>query len=311
MPDYYNMLDIDKSATIDEIKKAYRQLALKWHPDRNPNNKEEAEEKFKQISEAYEVLSDPEKKSSYDQFGTPDMANMGDGNPFQNGGGFGGFSQSGPNVRTYHFSGGDPRGVFAQFFGGHDPFAHMNGLNGMGMGGEGFDPFEHHNKTMRMGQHHQHQQHQQPRQTIEKEMPFTLEELYMGHTKRSTMSYKGNKIEKDITVMPGFKEGSGVTFGDIIPNADVKFVVKQVPHNFYTRDVDGNLTCTLTITYSEALNGFDKKFKRLDDTVIMLRLPKIKSSDYVHTMKGEGMPIRKGGQQVGKGDLFVKFIVTF
>ena len=66
--DYYKILGVEKDATTDQIKKAYRRTAIKYHPDRNPNNKE-AEEKFKQAAEAYEVLSDPEKRAKYDQFG--------------------------------------------------------------------------------------------------------------------------------------------------------------------------------------------------------------------------------------------------
>jgi DnaJ family protein B protein 4 len=67
---YYKILGVEKNANADEIKKAYRKLSLKWHPDRNPNNKQEAESKFKEIGEAYETLSDPQKKRQYDMFGS-------------------------------------------------------------------------------------------------------------------------------------------------------------------------------------------------------------------------------------------------
>jgi len=70
--DYYQILGVDKKASVDEIKKAYRKLAVKWHPDKNPNNKA-AEEKFKKISEAYAVLSDSQKRQQYDTFGSADQ----------------------------------------------------------------------------------------------------------------------------------------------------------------------------------------------------------------------------------------------
>ena len=66
--DYYSILGVSRNATDEELKKAYRKLALKWHPDRNKDNKKEAEEKFKEISQAYEVLSDKEKRQVYDQW---------------------------------------------------------------------------------------------------------------------------------------------------------------------------------------------------------------------------------------------------
>ena len=69
MSDYYSILGIGKTANGSEIKKAYRKLAIKWHPDKNPTNKEQATEKFKQIAEAYDVLSKPEKREIYDKYG--------------------------------------------------------------------------------------------------------------------------------------------------------------------------------------------------------------------------------------------------
>jgi len=106
--DYYEVLSVSRSASSDDIKKAYRKLALKYHPDRNPGNKE-AEEKFKEISEAYEVLSDAQKKQAYDQFGHAGTQ--------QGGAGFGGFE----GFRTGGFGGGveDLFGdIFEDFFGG-------------------------------------------------------------------------------------------------------------------------------------------------------------------------------------------------
>lgn len=96
--DYYEVLEVSKSATVEEIKKAYRKKAVQYHPDRNPDNKE-AEEKFKEVAEAYEVLSDENKRSRYDRYGHQ-MDNMG--------GGFGGFDFGGA---------GDPFDIFNSFFG--------------------------------------------------------------------------------------------------------------------------------------------------------------------------------------------------
>jgi molecular chaperone DnaJ len=91
--DYYELLDVEKNASDEDIKRAFRKMALKYHPDKNPGDKE-AEEKFKEINEAYQVLSDPQKKSQYDQFGTTDFNGQGGYEGFGGfgGGGFGGFS---------------------------------------------------------------------------------------------------------------------------------------------------------------------------------------------------------------------------
>src|SRR5664279_5484831 len=105
--DYYQILGLTKSATPDEIKKAYRKLALQYHPDRNKGK--EAEGKFKEVTKAYEVLSDPQKKQTYDQFGAAAFEQGGPTGqgPFGAGGPFGGFGgQQGPFNYTYTNGGG-------------------------------------------------------------------------------------------------------------------------------------------------------------------------------------------------------------
>ncbi|XP_048754676.2 dnaJ homolog subfamily B member 6-like isoform X5 [Ostrea edulis] len=118
--DYYQVLSIKRDASEVDIKKAYRKLALKWHPDKNPDQKEEAERKFKEISEAYEVLSDKEKREIYDKYGKDGLTGEGGGgyNDFNMGGGFTGF-------HPFHFR--NPDDVFKEFFGGRDPFASFFG----------------------------------------------------------------------------------------------------------------------------------------------------------------------------------------
>lgn len=111
--DYYEVLGVSKTATDDELKKAYRKMAKKYHPDANPDNKEEAEKKFKEVNEAYETLSNPQKRRMYDQFGTADPQGFGGGQgPFG-----GGYSYS-----TSGFDGfgdfGDLGDIFSSFFGG-------------------------------------------------------------------------------------------------------------------------------------------------------------------------------------------------
>ncbi len=125
--DYYDILGVSKGASAEEIKKAYRKQALEWHPDRHKDEKEAAEKRFKEINEAYQVLSNPQKKTAYDNYGH-DAFTPGGGNPFA--GGFQG-GQSGPFTYTYTQGGenpfgnmdfGDPFDIFEAFFGGGNPF---------------------------------------------------------------------------------------------------------------------------------------------------------------------------------------------
>jgi len=187
--DYYKVLGVDKNTSPEEIKKAYRKLALKWHPDRNPNNKEEAESKFKDIGEAYSVLSDARKKQIYDQLGEEGLKGQASG--FSGGG----------------FSFGNAEDIFKQFFGNENPFDSlggggkrgqfqfsgfpgMGGMGGMGgfgdLGGFSFGG---------MGNDNHNMQDTQPKQSppTETTLSLTLEELYHGIVKKMRISRK--KIE--------------------------------------------------------------------------------------------------------------------
>ena len=172
MVDYYAVLGVNRDVDEDALKKSYRKLALKWHPDRNPTNKSTAEKKFKEISEAYEVLSDKNKRAIYDQFGEeglkggmppPESGFGGAGGAFEGrfpGGSFHQFgSMGGPGGRPFRPS--RPEDIFAQFFGGS--FGH-----GM-FEEEDEGPFASFGRGMGQGN-----------QVLRRQLPLTLEELYFG-----------------------------------------------------------------------------------------------------------------------------------
>ncbi|XP_036175112.1 dnaJ homolog subfamily B member 2 isoform X1 [Myotis myotis] len=116
MASYYEILDVPPSASADDIKKAYRRKALQWHPDKNPDNKEFAEKKFKEVAEAYEVLSDQHKREIYDRYGREGLTGAGTGPSRAEAG------SSGPGF-TFTFR--SPEEVFREFFGTGDPFAEL------------------------------------------------------------------------------------------------------------------------------------------------------------------------------------------
>ena len=119
--DYYSVLGVGKNATDEEIKKAYRKMAMKYHPDRNPGDKQ-AEEKFKEVGEAYDVLGDRSKRDAYDRYGHAGVDGMGGmgGGPGAGAGGFGGFAEAFGDIFGDIFGGGGSRGGANQVFRGAD-----------------------------------------------------------------------------------------------------------------------------------------------------------------------------------------------
>nr|DAD44767.1 TPA_asm: hypothetical protein HUJ06_002997 [Nelumbo nucifera] len=184
--DYYNILKVNRNATDDDLKKSYRRLAMKWHPDKNPNSKKEAEAQFKKISEAYEVLSDAQKRSVYDQYGEEGLKGM----PPQ-GSSSGGF-HNGSCSNDFRFNPRNAEDIFAEFFGrnpfgfastGHGKSTRFQSDGGMfgGFGG-GDNAFRTYGEAANGGG--------APRKPppIESKLPCTLEELYTGSTRKMKIS---------------------------------------------------------------------------------------------------------------------------
>ncbi|KAG5242192.1 dnaJ subfamily member [Salix suchowensis] len=258
--DYYKILQVDKTATDDDLKKAYRKLAMKWHPDKNPNNKKDAEAKFKQISEAYEVLSDIQKRAVYDQYGEEGLKGQvpppgaGPGAGAGPGPGGASFFSTGDGPTTFRFNPRNADDIFADFFGFSGPFGGMGGGNG-GMRGTRFpNGMLGDNIFSSFGEGGGGSMHQSaPRKSppIEKRLLCSLEELYKGATKRMKISRdivdasgKTIQVEEILTIdiKPGWKKGTKITFpekGNEQPNtipADLVFVVDEKPHPVLTRD---------------------------------------------------------------------------
>ncbi|EPS67931.1 hypothetical protein M569_06842 [Genlisea aurea] len=320
--DYYKILQVEKSANDDELKKAYRKLAMKWHPDKNPNNKKEAEAKFKQISEAYEVLSDPQKRTIYDQYGEEGL--KGQVPPPDASGGPSGssFFQSG--------DGFNPRraeDVFAEFFGFSTPFGGMGGGGGGGgMRGSGsrfsssmfgddvFSSFVN-GRQMNSGP--------VKAPPIEQKLPCSLEELYKGATKKmkisreiSDASGRTLPVQEILTIdiKPGWKKGTKITFPEkgnehhnVIPS-DLVFIVDEKPHSTFTRD-GNDLVVTQKISLVEALTGCTVHVTTLDGRSLPVTVSTVISPNYEEVVPGEGMPIPKEPSK--RGNLRVKFNIRF
>jgi DnaJ-class molecular chaperone len=225
--DYYDILGVSKSASADEIKKAYRKQALEWHPDRHKDDKEASEKRFKEINEAYQILSNPQKKTAYDNYGH-DAFTPGGGNPFT--GGFQG-GQSGPFTYTYTTNGqnpfgnmdfGDPFDIFESFFGGASPFGQAT------------------------------RRQQVPRYSI----GLTFMESVKGVSKEVDIGGKSRKIK----IPAGIYEGATIDFGDFRLSVNIK------PDKLFERQ-DDDIYVNVGIPFSLAVLGGEIKVPTIDEEV--------------------------------------------
>ena len=296
--DYYQVLGVDKKAAADEIKKAYRKLALKWHPDKNPNNKG-AEEKFKKISEAYAVLSDTEKRQQYDQFGSADQYRQQytqedifrnfDLDEILRGFGFGGARGGGGRTtfRTTRRGGGSVRDDY------EDPFA---GLFGGGAGGG----------------RQQYQEMPQKGQDAEYNLSISLEESVFGADKKISFQLENRIEDINVKIPAGISSGKklrlpgkGLSGYNEAPSGDLYLNVNVLPHPIYARD-GNDLYIEKTIKFTQAAMGSSIDVSTLDGTVKRLKISPGTQNNTKIRMKGYGVPGLKGAP---KGDQYVKINV--
>jgi len=225
--DYYDILGVSKSASAEEIKKAYRKQALEWHPDRHKDNKEAAEKRFKEINEAYQVLSNPQKKSSYDQYGSAGgpqgFPGSGQGNPFAGGSPFTYTYSAGGQNPFGNADFGDPFDIFESFFGGSSPFGSAQG-----------------------------RRQQVPRYSLD----IDFMEAVKGVSKEVSIDGKKRKIK----IPAGIYEGARISFGDFTLSVNIK------PSKIFERE-DDDIYVTVGIPFSLAVLGGEIKVPTIDGEI--------------------------------------------
>jgi curved DNA-binding protein len=287
--DYYKILGVDKTASEKDIKSAFRRLARQHHPDVNPNDSG-AEERFKEINEAYEVLSDPEKRRKFDQLGA-------DWRRWQQTGGRPGdfdwsrWSTGAPGERV-HVRYGTPEDL-EDLFGGSSPFSdffsQIFGGMGAGSGGGGF----------------QHEVRPQRGRDYEQPVEITLREAHAGT--RRILQRDGHRLE--IKIPPGAKTGtrvrmsgeggSGIGGG---PAGDLYLRVKVLPDRQFDRKGDDLYTTVSVDLYTMVLGG-EVPVPTMDGEVV-LSIPAGTQNGRTFRLRGKGLPRLRQPDQ--RGDLYVK-----
>lgn len=288
--EYYKILGVAKTASADEIKKAYRKLALKYHPDKNPDSKE-AEAKFKEINEAYAVLSDEKKRKEYDMYGAAGFQqrysqedifrNFDLNDIFKQ---FGFNMGSGGGRSTFRFSSG----------GGGNPFDFFSqGGGGCGGGGCRSRP----------------QPEKGQDQTYE--LSVSLDEVLHGAEKNISLRRNGSTENVSVKVPKGIESGKRLRLGgkgapspNGGPPGDLYLKVTVQPDAQFTRDGD-NLLLEKQILFSEACLGTTVEIRTLDGKNLKIKVPVGMQPDAKLRIKGQGLPSGPIGE---RGDLYVKII---
>jgi curved DNA-binding protein len=288
MQDYYSLLGVDRSASEDQIKKAYRKMAMKYHPDHNKDNPQ-AEEQFKKISEAYAVLSDKKKKQQYDQFGAE------------------GFKQKFSQEDI--FRGFDANEIFKTFgvrFGGGDPFQGIHEMfSGGGRSGSSFE-------DILGGQGFGGGRPQSVKgEDLESQLAVTFEEAALGAEKRITIQKGGRREETAIKIPAGMGDGKKLRlkgkgnpsqFGG--PAGDLYIKIRVEPHPHFHRE-GADIVVDLEINLTDALLGTTHEVPTLTGPK-NLKIPAGTQSHSKLRLKGLGVPNASGTR---KGDQMVRILV--
>jgi curved DNA-binding protein len=283
--DYYKILGVERNASPEEIKKVYRKLAMKYHPDRNPGNKT-AEEKFKEINEAYEVLRDPKKRSHYDQLGED----------------YSRWSQTGGSPNAYdwsqwmHQAGNGTQGTQVDFgdlediFGFSDFFSAIFG---------GAQPSRargnRRNSSVR---------------PVAAEQPVSISLLEASQGTKRVIQIGNQRLE--VKIPAGAKSGTKVRVAGAVPRSlgsqasDLYLVIDVMPDSVYERK-ENDLYREVTIDLITAVLGGQTKISTLAGDVL-LTIPAGTQPGQVIRLSGRGMPVLRHSQQFG--DLYVKIKVT-
>ncbi|KAL1196164.1 DnaJ protein ERDJ3B [Cardamine amara subsp. amara] len=315
--DYYNVLKVNPSASEDDLKKSYKRLAMKWHPDKNPTSKKEAEAKFKQISEAYDVLSDPHKRQIYDQYGEDGLksSDVPETTTHQRN-----YNNNNNNDAGFRYYPRDAEDIFAEFFGASgDVFG--------GGGGGGGRYSENGGSRFRNAEAGSQNNRKTPvnrkAPAIESKLGCTLEELYKGGRRKMKISRvvpdgfgKPKPVEEilKIDITPGWKKGTKITFpekGNQEPGvtpADLIFVIDEKPHSVYKRD-GNDLIVDKKVSLLEALTGITLSLTTLDGRNLTIPVLDIVKPGQEIVIPNEGMPISK--QVAKRGDLKINFEICF
>lgn len=283
--DYYKLLGVSKSATKDELKKAFRKLAMKYHPDKNKDDKV-AEEKFKKINEAYAVLSNDEKRKQYDMFGAE------------------GFSRK--YSQEDIFNGFDPRDLFREFGFGGDMFSNLFGGRRGARGGGGFFNF---GSQFGGGGGGGFQQQPQRPQAQEVELRIGLQDAVLGAKRRVQLDSGNGPEVLDITIPKGIESGQKLRLkgkGAMDPmtgqRSDLICKITVEPHPDY--EIKGrDLVMEVKVPLTVMVLGGSVDVAPLDGNPIKLKVPANSKNNSMLRIKGKGLPGKKGAAD---GNLLVR-----